>query len=153
MLSQSAEYALRIMAFFALHHGGTPLRARDIAKEINIPLPYLSKILRHMVNARLLSASRGHGGGFLIARSPAAIRFTEILAAVNPGLVERRCVFGWDVCSDRNPCILHHRWRAVRASFEEWASTTTLESVIKDASNIPLRPAKGDLRKRIRAKR
>ena len=53
ILSRSAQYALRIMAYFALHTGDAPLRAKDIAEQVNIPAFYLSKILRRMVTAKL----------------------------------------------------------------------------------------------------
>ena len=136
MLSRSAEYGLRIMAHFALHKGDIPLRAQDIADSVSIPIFYLSKILRRMVTAELLVATKGHGGGFLIAKSPNKIRFSHILEAIEGDVTRRSCVFGWDVCSDKNPCMLHNRWREVRSAFEKWARETTLADVKEDAKQI-----------------
>jgi Rrf2 family transcriptional regulator, iron-sulfur cluster assembly transcription factor len=124
------------MAHFALHAQDAPLRARDIAEEVNIPIFYLSKILRRMVNAKLLTGSKGHGGGFLIAKAPQKITFAQILQAIEGDVVRRRCVFGWDACSDKTPCILHNRWRSLRGSFEEWAKKTTLADVQSDARKL-----------------
>ena len=137
MISRSTEYALRIMALFALQDSKAPLRAKDIAEEINIPLAYLSKILRRMVNAGLLIASKGHGGGFIIAKSPQQIRFIHILEAVEDNESMSTCVFGWSVCRDRTPCILHQRWKQIKTSFNAWARETTLADVQNDFESIP----------------
>jgi len=150
MLSKSAQYALRIMAHFALHSEATPLRAQDIAQEVNIPIFYLSKILRRMVAAELLVGSKGHGGGFLIAKAPHKIRFCHVLEAVDGSSTERKCVFGWDVCSDKNPCVLHNRWREVSSSFEKWSRETTLADVQKDVKKIYVLNQHIPLKQRIR---
>lgn len=132
MLSLSAEYALRIMAYLALHSEGVPLRSKDLAREANIPAFYLSKILRRMVTAGLLHATKGHGGGFIIARPPRSIRFSDIFDAIQGTGEVRTCVFGWDVCSDKSPCVLHERWKEARDSFLVWARKTTLADVQGD---------------------
>lgn len=142
MLSRSAEYALRIMACFALHADGTPLRAKDIAEEVTIPIFYLSKILRRMVTAELLTGTRGHGGGFVIAKDPSKIRFIDIFEAIEGDITTPRCVFGWDACSDKTPCLLHNRWKEIKLSFKQWAHRTTLADVKKDMSVIDRFPGK-----------
>lgn len=152
MLSRSAEYALRIMAHFALHKDNTPLRAQDIAESVHIPIFYLSKILRRMVTGGLLKATKGHGGGFLIAKPANKIRFSHILEAIEGGVTERSCVFGLDACSDNNPCMLHNRWREVRSAFETWARETTLEHVKSDAKSLIIPTGKISLKERIRNK-
>jgi Rrf2 family protein len=150
MLSKSAQYALRIMAHFALHQGDSPLRAQDIAQEVNIPIFYLSKILRRMVAAELLVGSKGHGGGFLIAKAPNKIKFCHVLEAVDGSTTERKCVFGWDVCSDKHPCVLHNRWRDVSSSFEKWARETTLADVQKDVKKLTILNQSAPLKEKIR---
>lgn len=136
MLSKSSQYALRIMAHFALHDGKAPLRANDISEQVNIPIFYLSKVLRRMVTAGLLVGSKGHGGGFLIAKPANKIRFSHVLNAIDGDSTQRSCVFGWDICSDKNPCVLHNRWREVRGQFEKWAKQTTLADVKEDVSKL-----------------
>lgn len=151
MLSKASEYALRIMAHFALQTSGAPLRAQDIADEVNIPIFYLSKILRRMVTAGLLVGSKGHGGGFTIAKPANKIRFCHVLEAIDDESTERKCVFGWDVCSDKHPCVLHNRWREVRSSFEKWARETTLADVQKDVKKLQILNQNMPLKEKIRA--
>lgn len=125
-LSQTAEYALRTMAQLAIDESGAPVRAKDLAESTEIPVHYLSKLLRRLVVAGLLKSERGHGGGFALAKPPGRIRIVDILAAVDAVSSEPRCVFGWSECSDDNPCPLHPVWSQLRESFDAWASRRTL---------------------------
>ena len=153
MLSRSAEYALRIMAYLALHSTGIPLRAKDIAEEINIPPAYLSKILRRMVTSKLLNATKGHKGGFVIARPSNEICFAEIFQSIEKKSEQASCVFGWDKCSDKHPCVLHNRWKEAKSAFERWSQTTTLADVQKDMKVLEKVAIGGTLRDKIRKSR
>lgn len=136
ILSQTAQYALRVMTHIALVRGAHPVRAREISKSIRCPPSYVSKVLRKLVEAGLLTAGKGHGGGFLLARPAEKIFFSEVLEAVLERVQTKQCIFGWRRCDPNNPCILHHRWAAVSESFMEWARTTSLASIQEDAQHM-----------------
>ena len=138
MLSKSAEYALRIMAALAQpdREEKSLVGSQVLAQETEIPSHYLSKILRRMVEAKLLVAEKGHYGGFRLARSARSIRFADILDAVEGRSKVPLCVFGWDACSDKTPCVLHNRWKEAKVAFQGWAVKTTLQDVKDDMSKI-----------------
>ncbi len=131
-LSQTAEYALRALTWLTLHGDG-PVRAGDLARTTNIPAAYLSKLLRRLVSAGLLSARKGHGGGFTLARAPSEIRFADVLEAVDDLHDDQRCAFGQVRCDEANPCPLHPAWAELRASMRVWAGKRTLADVANDA--------------------
>ncbi len=128
-LSQTAEYALRAMSYLAGQPRGTALTARDLSDAASIPAHYLSKILRKLVEAGLLSSQKGHGGGFVLTRTPARVRLADILAAVDELPTSDRCAFGWGSCDSRHPCPLHDAWLRLNTSFVQWAERTTLAQV------------------------
>lgn len=45
-LSRPAEYALRAMTYLARQDPGERILTRDLAEAINVPAPFLSKIMR-----------------------------------------------------------------------------------------------------------
>lgn len=137
ILSRSAEYALRIMAFLALaaqESNLKSLRAKDLAEKLDVPVFYISKVLRRMVEAGLLRGVKGHGGGFTLAQPARKIRFIDIFEAIEGSIEARRCVFGWSLCSSASPCVLHHRWSELNDAFQKWARKTTLSDVQKDVA-------------------
>jgi Rrf2 family iron-sulfur cluster assembly transcriptional regulator len=137
LLSQTAEYALRAMAWLALESPRTPVRAKDLAASTGIPLPYLSKILRRLVVADLLESQKGQGGGFSLARPPREITFEAILSAIDAYPDQGRCAFGLGDCSDLNPCPLHASWSRLSDAVHDWASATTLADVERTAAFAP----------------
>jgi Rrf2 family protein len=128
-LSQTAEYALRVMTLLARHEPGEPLLTRDLSLESGIPAQYLSKILRRLVLAGLLESQKGRGGGFVLSRAPAEITFREVLTAVDAFPREDRCAFGWGKCDPSHACPLHSTWTGMSAHFQHWASTSTFDDV------------------------
>ena len=130
IISQTAQYALRVAAELALRDRTTPVRATDLQKETGVPPHYLSKVLRRLVEHGLLLSQRGHGGGFVLARPPRRITVAQVLAAVDAMPEEGSCAFGWGRCNAAQPCPLHHTWQTLNEKFLEWArSATFAESV------------------------
>ncbi len=129
LLSQTAGYALQVMAHLALHPVGAPVPGREIGKLTTVPASYLSKVCRHLVVAGLLRSRKGHGGGFTLAREAGAITLAEILEAVDgtPGLDQ--CIAGFKGCDSSEPCLLHDPWAEVVESFRAWAASTTLDQL------------------------
>lgn len=134
IFARSVEYAFRIMAYAALMAEERPIKTAEFAAEVNIPVFYLSKILRRMVVAGLLNSTKGHGGGFVLARPAHKIRFIQVLEAIEQKIGVRQCVFGWDVCSDKTPCVLHQRWSELNNTFQDWARKTTLADLKNDVA-------------------
>ena len=133
ILSQTSEYAIRAMAYIALNQDAGPVRAKDMSKAINIPQHYLSKVLRRLVEQQLLTATKGHNGGFLLSRTPKNIKLVNVLEAVDSEVPTKHCIFGWRMCNSKDPCVLHHRWSSVNDAFQQWARTTSLADIRHDA--------------------
>lgn len=133
ILSQTSEYAIRATAYIALHQHDGPVRAKDMSAAISIPPHYLSKVLRKLVEKKILTATKGHNGGFLLARPAKKIKLVHILEAVEISIPPKHCIFGWRMCSSKEPCVLHHRWSSVNEAFQKWARTTTLADIETDA--------------------
>lgn len=125
-LTQTAEYALRVMAFMANLPEDAAVRARDLAVPTNVPPHYLSKLMRHLVVAGLIHSQKGHGGGFTLARAPDHITLEEVLQAANVTLMDDECAFGWRQCNAEHPCPLHPAWSRLKAATFKWARETTL---------------------------
>jgi Rrf2 family protein len=123
---QTAVYALRAMALLANLEPGASLRSRELAEVSGIPEHYVSKVLRRLVVAKLISSQKGHGGGFRLARAASTISFHEILAAVDVILESGKCVFDFRNCNAKQPCPLHDRWTELQALLVGWADNASL---------------------------
>ena len=131
LLTTTAEYALRAMAELATGRRAEVVTASDLSARTGVPEAYLSKVLRRLVSHGLLHGTKGHGGGFMLARPASRIRFIDVLEAVDSMPSANRCVFGRPRCSDSNPCLLHPAWSKMKDAFVQWARTTTLAEVVE----------------------
>lgn len=135
ILSKTAQYALRIAAFLAQNSdSGRPFRSVDLADSVNVPRHYASKILKRLVDSGLLTAEKGHGGGFTLSKNSLNYSFSDILAAVEGKNESKQCVFGLKTCSDRTPCPLHFRWKSLTDVFNGWANSTLLSDIAEDVA-------------------
>lgn len=130
LFSPSCEYAIRALIFLATHEQGRPINVGLIAKEAGIPHPFLSKILLNLKNHRLVTATKGPGGGYMLRKDANKIRLIDIVVACDGAKhLETACVLGLDNCSDRTPCPLHTEWKRFRREFDSQIHQLTLETL------------------------
>ena len=121
MMSLTSEYALQATIHLARNVDGWPIASRKIAEETGVPAKYLAVILRSLVRANVLESSPGAGGGYRLVRSARDIRLSEVLAAFEPILGNRRpCPFGQETCSDDDACAGHEEWKRVRKAYQRF---------------------------------
>jgi len=128
MLNQTATYALRAMGFLAAHNTGKPVQSALIAKEMNIPHNFLSKILNRLSQAGLIHAFRGRGGGVQLSRPAYDILLFDVVNLFMKLDNFRKCLLGKQTC-DRT-CGLHLRWRIVSEQFEKMLNDTTIDKIL-----------------------
>jgi Rrf2 family protein len=126
VLSRSSQYALRALSYLALRKRGEWVLARQIAGELEIPSPFLAKILQTLALEGILESQRGRNGGFRLVRNPDRLPLFDIVEAFDKFGQGRPCVLGQKVCSDESACPLHHTWKHSLNSFRHRLQTTTL---------------------------
>ena len=81
-LSTKGRYAMVALADLALAKGDDLVSLAEVAKRQDISLPYLEQLFVKLRRAGLVEAVRGPGGGYRLAKSPDAIRVSDVLEAV-----------------------------------------------------------------------
>lgn len=114
------------MTYIARMETAKRIRTSDLSEAVDVPAPFLSKIMRRLTADGILDAKKGHHGGFLLARAPSEVRFIDILRAVDFEPTADHCLFGLDNCDANNPCPLHPEWSILKEQIEEWARSHTL---------------------------
>jgi len=148
VISQTAEYALRIIIYLA-SLDGAPATIAQIASATKTPQGYLSKVLRNLAKGGLLRSQRGLHGGSTLARPPADMTVWDVVEVVDPIQRIRTCPLGL-----KNHgvalCPLHRRLDQAIASVEAAFRATTIADVVAEPSasrplvgSIPTEPASG----------
>jgi len=127
MLSQTAEYALR--AVVALASGNNEARtAQELAREAQVPLDYLSKVLNSLSRSGIVAGQRGRGGGFQTVRPASQLTVLEVVSAVDPLKRIHTCPLGLKA-HGTNLCPLHRKLDDAIQSVEAAFGAATIESL------------------------
>lgn len=69
MLSNTCKYAIRSVIYLALNaQDGKKIGIKKISEDLEIPTPFLGKILQSLARQKLLSSTKGPHGGLVWVR-------------------------------------------------------------------------------------
>jgi len=142
-VSSKGDYACRALLSLALHDKATgPTSVRDIAERTGIPQPYLEQILLSLKGAGLVRSKRGVGGGYVLARSAAEIRISEILSAVDGpiSLGDFGDPHQDGACNHEGQCVLLSIWKSAGEHMRHMMDGFTLQSVADAAKGTGAYP-------------
>ena len=86
-ISRSVAYGLLAVGYIARHEKDGIILSDTIAREYNIPVEYLLKILHQLVRARILRSKRGPRGGFSLARPISKITMLDVIEGVEGPMI------------------------------------------------------------------
>lgn len=108
MFSKSCEYAIKAVLHLCIHTGkGSKLSIHEIAEAIDSPEPFTAKILQTLVKHKIISSSKGPGGGFFIEAKSQPIVIMDIVDVIDGKQAFERCGLGLKNCDTNHPCPIH----------------------------------------------
>lgn len=126
ILSRTSQYAVQAMIYMATQPPNTPVLNKDIAERLNVPAPYLAKILQAMSKGGLLSSFRGRLGGFCLREPAAEVSLMRLLQLTEGADFTQSCLLGLKRCSDETACPVHARWLPIKEKVIEMLNQMTL---------------------------
>lgn len=127
MLSNTSKYALRAVIYLALKENGiVKIGIKQISKELEIPTPFLGKILQSLAKHKLLVSTKGPHGGFGLAKNAHEITLMNIVEIIDGLDSFNMCVLGLHPCSDKEDnhhCPIHQNYAAVREQLKNLFET------------------------------
>src|SRR6202047_4218347 len=143
ILGKLADYGVIV----ATHLAAYPARqvtAGTVAAETRLPQATVAKVLKALAHAGLVTAARGAGGGYRLARSATSISVAEVVAAIDGDIGLTQCSVHVDECVRTTYCPTRPHWAAINRAVGEGLSAISLEAMITPAVFAPrglLRPA------------
>jgi Rrf2 family protein len=141
--SQATKYCIRAVLYLAEHGGEKPLMSRQIARALQVPEPFLAKILQQLSRQGILRSFKGRGGGFVLARPAREVYLAEVVETVEGPSFREGCVLGLDQCSAENPCHLHEQWGRFKEEMMEVLSRQSIEEMMRKSPGTRARTQAG----------
>jgi len=111
-ISKLADYATVIMNFLAIRPEQV-FSAAEIARQIQVAVPTVSKVLKLLSEAGLLISARGASGGYQLSKSAAEISLIEVITAIDGSPAITECSQKHKICSQESVCAVRHNWRLI----------------------------------------
>lgn len=131
-LSTKGRYAMVALADLALAGQEDLVSLAAVSKRQDISLPYLEQLFVKLRRAGLVEAVRGPGGGYRLARSPDAIRISEVMEAVEETVDALHTGAGASggVSGSRAQSLTNRLWEGLSAQVYVFLHQTRLSDVV-----------------------
>jgi Rrf2 family protein len=136
MLSNTSKYALRAVIYLALYASKEKkIGIREIAEKLDIPTPFLGKILQNLAKHQILDSSKGPHGGFCLKRQAMDISLMEIIEVIDGSDIFDTCVIRTSKCSYDAPCSLHDKMAPLRSEMKSLFLTESIADLVSEFRN------------------
>ena len=108
MLANSSKYAIKSIVYIVSNSSPEKkLLVKDIAKNIDAPQPFLSKILQQLSTKNYLSSTKGPNGGFFVTEEQLEKSVMDIIVEIEGRDRLKQCALNFENCDSENPCPIH----------------------------------------------
>ena len=108
------------------------LGIKHIAEKLDIPSPFLGKILQVLVREQLLDSTKGPNGGFYLKRPAIDITLMEVIGIIDGKDIFDTCVIRTTHCDNENPCSMHDKVGPLMEELKKRFSTDTIADLVSE---------------------
>src|ERR1700745_3226750 len=127
-ISRLTDYATVLLAALA----GEPGRVQTATappERTHIPAPTVSKLLKQLQRAGLVTSTRGLHGGYQLSRPAAQISAAQILDALEGPMALTDCAAGHGNCEIEDSCRVSRVWQRLNLALRRPLSDVSLAEV------------------------
>ena len=124
-ISRLTDYATVVLATLA-EEPGRVQTATALAEHTRIAAPTVSKLLKQLQRANLVTSTRGLHGGYQLARPATEISAADILDALEGPVALTDCAAGHGHCGIEETCQVGRVWQRLNTAIRRSLSEVTL---------------------------
>ena len=133
-LSKTTDYGIVLMARLASDTQALPQNARELAAEVELPVPMVSKVLKALAKEGLLVSQRGAKGGYRLAREPRELSVAEMIRVLEGPLALTDCAIGPARCEHESGCAVREPWQQISRVVEDALADISLADLVANGA-------------------
>lgn len=134
-LTKLSDYGFVVLTHFVINADRQIWNARDVAAEVHLPVPTVSKLLKAFTRGGLLKAHRGVHGGYSLAKDPKSVTLPEIVEILEGPVAITECQEGSETeCILQYLCPLRPTWNEVNKAVRDSLEKVTLADLAQNAA-------------------
>lgn len=134
MFSKACEYGIKASVYIIDSSlKNQKVSMKDVAKAIDSPEAYTSKILQQLSRSNIIQSEKGPTGGFSVEKDKIdQLNLSTIVAAIDGDSIYKGCGLGFHQCNETKPCVIHHQFKTIRADLKTMLEDTLLVDLSGD---------------------
>ena len=108
--------------YLASRHTRNNIGIREISGDLDLPSPFLAKILQQLAKHKILNSVKGPNGGFSLKKKPESITMLDIVKIIDGDNLFKNCLIHDGACNDvrksRKACPVHNDYSVLRSKID-----------------------------------
>lgn len=135
-ISKLTDYGTVVLAHLADHQASV-CSAADVATATGVALPTVSKLLKLLARAELVTSTRGANGGYRLSRPPHEISAADVIDALDGPVSITECSSSDGDCEHEGVCSVGGAWQRINVAIRRALRDITLNDLVKANSPVP----------------
>lgn len=130
-ITKQTDYGIVLLSRMAAEPARL-FNAPELAAELGLPLPTVSKILKLLARDGVLASHRGVKGGYSLARAPEAISVAEVIGSLEGPIAMTDCIDdspSVGTCQQEGHCALQANWQVINRAVRRALDGITLRDM------------------------
>ncbi len=134
MFSKACEYGIKASVYIIDSSiKNQKVSMRDVARAIESPEAYTSKILQQLSRNNIIQSEKGPTGGFSVEKDKIGqLNLSMIVSAIDGDSIYEGCGLGFHQCNENKPCVIHHQYKSIRNDLKTMLENTLLVDLSED---------------------
>ncbi|MDQ6962123.1 MAG: SUF system Fe-S cluster assembly regulator [Mariprofundaceae bacterium] len=130
-ITKLADYGVMLMSYMADKEHRL-YKASDIAQDLHLPLPTVSKLLKKLTQTKVVESVRGMHGGYKLARSAANISVQDVIQSLEGPIALTECSLASSQCEQLKVCQVQSNWQRINQAVHNALKDVSLADMAKD---------------------
>ena len=135
-ISKLTDYGTVLLAHLAANQA-TVCSAAEVADATGIALPTVSKLLKLLARAGLVTSTRGANGGYRLSRGPQEISAADVIDALEGPVSITECSASDGDCEHEDVCSVGSAWQRINVAIRRALQDVTLNDLLRANSPVP----------------
>ena len=130
-LTKAGEYGVRCTLYLASKGQGEIVRRKEIAKAMEIPDQFLTKIAQQLARSGFIEIIQGPKGGFRLLVPAEKLTLLDVVEAMMGVIFLNDCIMSPGSCSRNSSCAVHLVWEKARNQLRDTLHEATFDKLLK----------------------
>ena len=137
MLSNTSRYALRAVIYLAVNSKDNKrIGIKKIAEDLDIPSPFLGKILQTLAKHKVLFSNKGPNGGFAFPDDSKDLTLFDLIKIIDGDDIVQKCLLSDRDCHEEGKyCPVHDQYSKIRGDINTMLKEHTIMSFAEKAES------------------